>query len=82
MVATEHLPFYYHRRPVTKRARYPEQGLFRVFFRPSGILNSLAVAPPQLHTPIATLLTSTRIMASDEIVWQIINQQFCSFKLK
>lgn len=21
-------------------------------------------------------------MASDEIVWQIINQQFCSFKLK
>lgn len=21
-------------------------------------------------------------MASDEIVWQIINQQFCAFKLK
>lgn len=21
-------------------------------------------------------------MASDEIVWQVINQQFCSFKLK
>lgn len=21
-------------------------------------------------------------MASDEIIWQIINQQFCSFKLK
>jgi hypothetical protein len=24
----------------------------------------------------------TCIMSSDEIVWQVINQQFCSFKLK
>jgi len=25
---------------------------------------------------------STLAMSSDEIVWQVINQQFCSFKLK
>lgn len=30
------------------------------------------------------LLRGTQVdkMASDEIVWQIINQQFCAFKLK
>jgi hypothetical protein len=25
---------------------------------------------------------SSSIMSSDEIVWQVINQQFCSFKIK
>lgn len=30
---------------------------------------------PKLHT-------SSLNMSSDEIVWQVINQQFCSFKLK
>ena len=34
------------------------------------------------HTQSPTDLRHSHKMASDEIVWQVINQQFCSFKLK
>ena len=53
--------------------------------------DSLATEIPRPHSTgqsLATLfakplqLSDLSIMASDEIVWQIINQQFCSFKLK
>ncbi|TVY53377.1 Protein MAK16, partial [Lachnellula cervina] len=32
--------------------------------------------------PFNLIHTTTLTMSSDEIVWQVINQQFCSFKLK
>lgn len=57
-------------------------------FSPVGVLAKAAPTKSPLQEaavltqPTAAPLALPLEMASDEIVWQVINQQFCSFKLK
>merc|ERR1711939_760433 len=44
-------------------------------------MGTTATALPSSSSFLRASRSSTK-MSSDEIVWQVINQQFCSFKLK
>jgi len=60
------------------------------FDRKAYFLSSINIQPPTAgirnpkpYTTRSSLSFSLyHSMASDEIVWQVINQQFCSYKLK
>lgn len=56
------------------------------FLQAMKLLPSILDSAPRLSAQFTLLRRCRRsvlfTMASDEIVWQIINQQFCSYKLK
>jgi len=64
----------------------PAQGKVRKFEISSAVetTNSTAAIEVTYHTlrTVNYWLIESIAMSSDEIVWQVINQQFCSFKLK